>query len=293
MPYQTMRDPVLLADFIAEHQIEHLFISPKMLKAFKYDNAPIGKPIGEVCAYVLDENGNEADEGELCFAGYFADEYLHLPEQSAKVFTKNPFDTKDGFERLLHTGDIVKRREDGNLIYLNRRDWMVKINGQRVEPGEIEAVIKNCEGIADAAIKGFKNDFGQVYLTAYYTEHSYVDVNELKAAISAKLPPYMIPAFFVRLDKMPLNANGKLDRSALAAPEAGSFKSEYIAPETDMQKALCTAFANVLEIENVGVDDDFFALGGDSIQCVMVTAECDIYKIPVSVIFEGKTPAYD
>lgn len=337
MPYQTMRDPVLLADFIADHQIEHLFISPKMLRAFKnrseslksvytggervsgifsedftvtvcfgqtesagvltaftidqkYDNTPIGKPVGGIRAYILDEDGNEADEGELCMAGWFAEEYLHLPEPSEKVFTDNPFRGNDGFDRLLHTGDLVTRREDGNLIYLNRRDWMVKINGQRVEPGEIETVIKAYEGIADAAVKDFKNDFGQVYLTAYYTEKGYVDVNELKAAIGAKLPPYMIPAFFVRLDKMPLNANGKLDRSALPAPEAGSFKSEYIAPETDMQKALCAAFADVLEVENVGIDDDFFALGGDSIKCVIVTEECSIYKIPVSVIFEGKTP---
>ncbi|MCQ2407244.1 MAG: amino acid adenylation domain-containing protein [Oscillospiraceae bacterium] len=337
MPQQTMRDPVLLADFIEENQIEHLFISPKMLKVFKnrsaslksvytgservsgifsedyaitvcygqtestgaitafpldrkYDNSPIGKPVGDACAYVLDDNGNEADEGELCLAGWFASEYLHLPEQSERVFTENPFREKDGFDRLLHTGDLVRRGEGGNFIYLNRRDWMVKINGQRVEPGEIEAVIRNCEGIADAAIKDFTNDFGQVYLTAYYTETSYVDVRELKAAIGAKLPSYMIPAFFVRLDRMPVNANGKLDRSALLAPEAGSFKNDYIAPETDMQKALCSAFSNVLGVENVGVDDDFFAMGGDSIKCVMVTEECDIYKIPVSVIFEGKTP---
>ncbi len=337
MPYEAMRDPVLLADYIYENQINRCFISPKMLRVFKpkgsslktvytgservsntysddfditvsygqtesvgavmmfeldkkYDNTPIGKPIGNIKAHILDENGNEADEGELCLAGIFADGYLNLPELTAKTFTENPFRQQDGFEKLLHTGDIVKKGEDGNIIYLNRKDWMVKINGQRVEPGEIEAIIKNTSGIADAAIKDFKNQYGQVYLVAYYVEKESVDEQDLRTAISAKLPAYMMPAFFVKLDKLPVNANGKLDRNALAAPEAGSFKTEYAAPETDMQRALCSAFEKVLGIENVGADDDFFAMGGDSIKCAMVSAECELYRITTADIFEGKTP---
>lgn len=337
MPYQAMRDPVLLADFIYENKINRTFISPKMLKVFKpkgdslkvvytgservsntysddfeiivsygqtesagavmmfkldkkYDNTPIGKPIGDIRAHILDENGNEADEGELCLAGTFADCYLNLPEQSAKTFIDNPFADEDGYKKLLRTGDIVKKGEDGNIIYLNRKDWMVKINGQRVEPGEIETIIKNTEGIHDAALKDFKNQYGQVYLVAYYVESAPVNADDIKEAISMKLPPYMIPAFFVRLDKLPVNANGKLDRSALFAPEAGSFKTDYIAPETDMQKVLCSAFEDVLGVENVGIDDDFFALGGDSIKCAMTAAKCGVYKISTADIFAGKTP---
>ncbi len=337
MPYQAMRDPVLLADYIYENKINRTFISPKMLKVFKpkgdslkvvytgservsntysddfeiivsygqtesagavmmfrvdkkYDNTPIGKPIGDIRTHILDENGNEADEGELCLAGIFADCYLNLPEQSAKTFVDNPFAETDGYKKLLRTGDIVKRAEDGNIIYLNRKDWMVKINGQRVEPGEIEAIIKNTEGIHDAAIKDFKNQYGQVYLVAYYVENAPINADDLKSAISKKLPPYMIPAFFVRLDKLPVNANGKLDRNALIAPEAGNFKTDYIAPETDMQRVLCTAFEEVLGVENVGIDDDFFALGGDSIKCAMTAAKCGIYKISTADIFAGKTP---
>ena len=336
MPLDVMRDPILLADFIYENQINHLFISPKMLKVFKpkgdslktvytgservsdtfsddfeivvfygqsecagvlafkvdkkYSNTPIGKPIGEVKAYILDEDGNETDEGELCLTGRFASSYLHLPEQSAKTFVSNPFSSKDGFENMLHTGDIVKRGEDGNIIFLNRMDWMVKINGQRVEPGEIEAMIKAADGVFDAAVKDFKNQYGQVYLVAYYVEKEATDSEEIKKEISKKLPSYMIPSFFVKLDKLPVNANGKLDRSALQPPEAGSFKNEYIAPETDMQKALCKAYEKVLSVENVGVDDDFFALGGDSIKCAMAASECAIYKISTADIFAGKTP---
>ncbi len=336
MPTEVMRDPILLADFIDDNQINHIFISPKMLKVFKpkgnslktvytgservsdtysedfelvvmygqsecaatlafkvdkkYNNTPIGKPIGEVKAYVLDEDGNQAQEGELCLTGRFATEYLNLPEQSAKTFTANPFYDEDKSEKMLRTGDIVKLGEDGNIIFLNRKDWMVKINGQRVEPGEIETLIKNTPGVHDAVIKDFKNQYGQVYLVAYYVEKSSTEADEIKQEISKNLPSYMIPSFFVKLDKLPVNANGKLDRSALKAPEASSFKNDYIAPETDMQKALCKAYEKVLGVENVGVDDDFFALGGDSIKCAMAASECALYKISTADIFAGKTP---
>lgn len=337
MPYEAMRDPVLLADFIEKNQINRTFISPKMLKVFKpkgdslktvytgservsdtysedfeifvmygqtesasavlgfkidkkYDNTPIGQPIGNERAYILDENGQLSDEGELCLSGHFASGYLNLPEQTASTFVDNPFAAEDGYPKLLRTGDIVRRSDSGDIIFLNRKDWMVKINGQRVEPGEIETVVKRTEGVRDAAIKDFKNQYGQTYLVAYYVESEPVDPDELKAAVSEKLPSYMIPAFFVRLEKLPVNANGKLDRSALAAPEAGAFKSEYAAPETDMQRALCSAFQKILSVDNVGVDDDFFALGGDSIKCAMIASECEIYKITTADIFEGKTP---
>ena len=337
MPYEAMRDPVLLADFIEQNQINRTFISPKMLKVFqpkgdslkvvytgservsdtfselfdiyvmygqtesasavlgfkidkKYSNTPIGRPIGKEKAYILDEQGNLAEEGELCLAGHFATGYLNLPEQTDKTFVKNPFFSEDGYPLLLKTGDIVRRAEDGNILYLNRKDWMVKINGQRVEPGEIETIIKNTDGVFDAVIKDFKNQYGQVYLVAYYVESEPVDAEDIKEAIAKTLPSYMIPAFFVKLDKLPVNANGKLDRSALKAPEAGAFKTDYAAPETDMQKALCQAYEKVLTVENIGVDDDFFALGGDSIKCAMVAAECELYHISTADIFAGKTP---
>ena len=255
-----------------------------------YANTPIGKPMGNIRAHILDENGNEAEEGELCFAGYFAREYLGLPAQSAETMTDNPFAAEDGFDKLLRTGDIVRRGEDGNIIYLNRKDWMVKINGQRVEPGEIETLIKAVPGIHDACIKDFKNQYGQVYLCAYFVQKEPVEEEDIKAFIGEKLPAYMIPAFFIKLEKLPVNANGKLDRSALKAPEAGNYKGDYVAPETDMQKALCAAFESVLGVKDIGIEDDFFALGGDSIKCAMVAAQCEVYKISTADIFAGKTP---
>ena len=337
IPYEFMRDPELLADYIEKNQINRCFISPKMLKVFrpkgnslkvvstgservsntysddyqiqvaygqtesagavmmfgidkKYDNTPIGKPIGNVKVYILDENNNPADEGEICLAGYFADGYLNLPEQTAKTFIDNPFYEKDGFPKLLRTGDIGKQDKNGNYIYLNRKDWMVKINGQRVEPGEIETIIKNTDGIFDAVVKDFKNRYGQVYLVAYYVEKEPVEVDEIRTAIAQKLPSYMIPSFFVKLGKLPVNANGKLDRAALPEVEAGKFKNEYAAPETDLQKALCAAFEKVLGVERVGIDDDFFALGGDSIKSAMTARECELYFVSIADIFKGKTP---
>ncbi|SEA49967.1 amino acid adenylation domain-containing protein [Pseudobutyrivibrio sp. ACV-2] len=337
MPFEAMRDPILLADFIEENQINRTFISPKMLKVFKpkgdslkmvftgservsdfytdmfetyvaygqtesagavmffkidksYNNTPIGKPVEGVRIHILDEQGSEADEGELCLAGIFADGYIDLPEQTKNVFIDNPFAKQDGFAKLLKTGDIVKKGEDGNIIYLNRKDWMVKINGQRVEPGEIETIIRQTPGIKDAVLKDFKNQYGQVYLVAYYIENEPVDAADIKEAIGRKLPSYMVPAFFVKLDSFPINANGKLDRNALVEPETGAFKNDYAAPETDMQKALCAAFESVLAVENVGIDDDFFALGGDSIKCALVSEACSKYMIKTADIFAGKTP---
>ncbi|MBQ6381886.1 MAG: amino acid adenylation domain-containing protein [Clostridia bacterium] len=336
VPFETMRDPILLAEFIQTNQINHTFISPKMLKVFTplgdclksvytgservsntyseqfeltvmygqseccgtlafkvdkpYDNTPIGKPIGSLKAYILDEADNPAEEGELCFSGYFAEEYIHLPEQSAKTFVPNPFAAQDGFEHMLRSGDICRYGEGGNIIYLNRKDWMVKINGQRVEPGEIESVIKNVPGIHDACIKDFQNQYGQVYLVAYYVEKEPVEEEDIKQQLEQKLPHYMIPAFFVKLEALPVNANGKLDRSALQAPAAGAYKTDYVAPETDMQKVLCAAFEKVLGVNHIGIEDDFFSLGGDSIKCAMVAAECSVYKITTADIFAGKTP---
>lgn len=336
VPHSTMRDPVLLADFINENEINHLFISPKMLKIFKqkgnslksvytgservsniyfddfdvivfygqsecagtlsflvdkkYENTPIGKAADGVAMYVLDDNGNEVEEGELCLTGTFASCYLGLEEQSKKTFVPNPFEERDGHKNMLKTGDIVKLGEDGNVIFLNRRDWMVKINGQRVEPGEIEAIIKNTDGIFDAVIKDFTNQYNQVYLVAYYVENEPIDAEDIRRAIAKKLPSYMIPAFFVKLDKLPVNQNGKLDRSALLAPAASDFRNEYIAPETDMQRAICEAFEKILGLEKVSVEDDFFALGGDSIKSAMVCAQCALYRLTSADVFEGKTP---
>ncbi len=254
-----------------------------------YDNTPIGKPNAGIELYLVDENGCLADEGEICVSGPISLGYWNRPEETAAAFTPNPFSDKEGHHVLLHTGDLGRRLEDGNILYLNRKDWMVKINGQRVEPGEIEAQIKRVEGVTQAVVKGFENAHGQTYLCAWYTSEREMDEQEIRQFLAEHLASYMIPTFILPLDVFPVNANGKLDRKALHAPNAALFKQAYEAPENAMEKALCEAFEAILGVPHVGRNDDFFALGGDSIQAVRLCVEMGS-RIASADVFSGKTP---
>lgn len=254
----------------------------------KYDNTPIGRPRTGVKVYLLDNNGKEVpdgEEGEICVQGIFTDEYMNLPEQSAKTFIK-----QSGGEVLVHTGDMGRKLPNGDILYVNRKDWMVKINGQRVEPGEIEAIIKAIPKVTNAAVKDFVNASGQVYLCAYYTSNENISVELIKHELESKLPDYMIPAHLVKLDELPVNINGKLDRHALVPPNLTNNKSEYIAPTNDTEEKLCTAFEKILKCGKVGINDDFFMLGGDSVKVMQLQNECGISGLSTSAIFEGKTP---
>ncbi|MBQ9594792.1 MAG: AMP-binding protein, partial [Synergistaceae bacterium] len=258
-----------------------------------YDNTPIGKTNGGLAVYLLNDEGKPCNEGEICFAGHLGRCYLNLPELSAKVFAPNPFRSQDGFDILLHTGDIGKRLPDGNILYLNRRDWMIKINGQRVEPGEIEAEIRRLDDISDAAVKDFKDSTGQTFLTAYYISDYEKNEQDFKKVLQKVLPSYMIPSRFMRLESFPVNANGKLDRKALPRPSLEERINEYIAPENETQKIITEAFAKILSVEQVGINDDFFSLGGDSIKVIMLQAALREkgFNISAGRIFEASTPA--
>ena len=257
-----------------------------------YEKTPLGKPVDNIKLYILDENNNECSKGELCMSGNFFECYLNLQEQTSKVKVKNPYAAKDGNEFLFHTGDIVERKPDGNIYYLNRKDWMVKINGQRVEPGEIEATLLQIPQIIEACVKNFENDFGQTYLCGYYVCQEEINESEIREYLAKKLPSYMIPLFLIKLEKMPLNQNGKLDRFALKAPDISLFKKEYTAPKSKLQKQLCNAFEKVLSVEKVGIDDDFFTLGGDSIKTIALCKECHDLSLSTKIILEGKTPRH-
>ena len=256
-----------------------------------YHNTPIGRAMEGCAVYLLDENGREADAGEICVAGHLMTRYIGMPEKTAEVKVKNPCFAKDGHETMIRTGDLGRRDENGNIVYVNRKDWMIKINGQRVEPGEIEAVIREIPQIANAAVKGFTNANNHSYLCAYYTANEDIQERDIRLAISKRLPHYMMPAYFRKLDAMPLNANGKLNRLALAAPDAAEFASDYAAPTNDMEARLCSVMAHVLGIERVGIHDDFFQIGGDSIGCMSVIAEMDDPRIGTKLIYTGRTPA--
>lgn len=184
-----------------------------------YDTTPLGKGDGSLGLYVLDENGQEADEGEICVSGHLFSGYLNLPEKTAQVLVPNPFAVRDGYPLLFHTQDMGRRLPDGNLVFLNRKDWMLKINGFRIEPSTVESVIKSMPHIADCVVKGFTRSNGNAYLVAYFVEKAPVAPSEIRGRLFAILPYYMVPAYFVRLSALPVNENGKLDYQALKEPD--------------------------------------------------------------------------
>ena len=232
-----------------------------------YNNTPLGTALKGVSTYILDKNGQPCDEGELCVTGHFFTEYIGLPEKTAQTKIKNPFYEEDGHEYMIRTGDLVRRLQDGNIIYTNRKDWMININGHRIESGEIENVLREAEGVKDAAVKSFEEQ-GRTYLCAFYTAEDDVKEADLLSFISDRLAPYMIPERMVRMDALPLNANGKLDRMSLTPPAA---KTECIPPASkDEETALCLAKEIVGDID-FGVTDNLHALGMDSLNAVKLS----------------------
>ena len=254
------------------------------------ENTPIGKPCADFRCYVLDEDGQESDEGELCLSGVIASGYYNLPDLTRQTFTPNPFSREAGHETLLHTGDIVRKLPDGNLIFLNRRDFMLKINGQRVEPGEAEAALRRIEGIRSAAVKGFTEPDGRSYLCAYYTAERKIDEDALRSELGQSLPSYMIPSFYMRLESLPLNANNKLDRGALLPPSSAALQSAYEEAGSEAEAILCRAFEEALKLEHVGVNDDFLHLGGDSIRAMAVVRAASPLHLRAVDVLSGRTP---
>lgn len=247
-----------------------------------YDTCPIGRPANDTKIYLIDEEGNEVEEGEtgeLCFDNPFVRGYINLPEE-----TKNAF--VDG---VYHTGDLARLNENGDYVLLGRSNDMIKINGNRIEPAEIEASIKQVLGIEWAAARGFE-DSSKSYLCAYYTEDIEVDADEMRTQLSKRLPYYMIPSYYIKIDEIPLKANGKMDRKALPKPDASDFTTDYAPPENETQKKLCDAMAKVLKLEQIGINDDFYELGGDSLSSIRVITESELPSLNASEIFRGRTP---
>lgn len=183
-----------------------------------YENVPSGKPLPFSGAYICDENLKETEVGEICLTGRFLKEYIGLPEETAAKKIPNPFKDRDGCDWLYRTTDLGQRLPDGNIQYLNRMDWMIKINGQRIEPGEIEAVMKSIPGVTDAICKDFTRH-DRTYICGFYIAEDSVTKETFLNVLKQKLPDYMIPSFFTKMDKFPVNANGKLDRFALPDPK--------------------------------------------------------------------------
>ena len=180
---------------------------------------------------------------------------------------------------LFHSGDTGKILDDGNLLITGRINTMVKINGNRVEPGEIEAALKKFAGIKNAVVKGFEHKRHQNYLCGYYVSEHEVPEAKLRSHLSRLLPHYMIPSFFMRLERIPLNINGKVDRFALPEPDVNRRTKTYAAPRTPEEETVCRAFEEILEVERVGIDDDFFELGGDSVTVAVLSGRLEDLQV--------------
>ncbi|HEV3052244.1 MAG TPA: amino acid adenylation domain-containing protein, partial [Longimicrobium sp.] len=235
----------------------------------RVEGNPIGRPLGNVRLYVCDALGRPQPAGvpgELLIGGAgVARGYLGRSAMTAERFVPDPFSAEGG-ARLYRTGDRARWRADGTLEYLGRTDFQVKVRGFRIEPGEIESVLRGHESVTDCVVVAREDVPGDRRLVAYVVGG--VEAEELRAHLRGSLPDYMVPAAFVVLEALPLTPNGKLDRKALPAPELGSAEDRYVAPRTPVEEVLAGIWAEVLRLERVGVHDNFFALGGHSLLAV-------------------------
>ncbi len=241
----------------------------------------IGKPIANTQIYILDKDSNPVPigvAGELCIAGAGVGKgYLNRPELTAEKFVSNPFATEENHHGkiMYHTGDLACWRADGEIEYLGRIDTQVKIRGLRIELGEIESVMSSFEGIQFTAVADKRDANNRQYLVGYYTadENLTIDEKKLRQYLITKLPKYMVPNYFMRLEKMPMTPSGKTDRKNLPVPDFTVQVNEYIAPETEQEEKLCHLMEKLFHAERIGVDDDFFELGGDSLSAIEYVAK--------------------
>ncbi|NEW52841.1 amino acid adenylation domain-containing protein, partial [Nocardia cyriacigeorgica] len=306
--------------FRAEHPRIELFnlygpteaavsITTHRVGAADITSVPIGVPQWNSQVYVLDARLNPVPDGvagELYLAGaQLARGYFGRADLSADRFVANPFGTG---ERMYRTGDLVAWNGAGELEYRGRTDFQVKIRGFRIELGEIESALLAMPEIAQTAVLAKSDARTGDRLVAYLVpsagtaarvdeagmerQNAALDVARVKSALSAALPSYMVPSAFVVLDALPLNVNGKLDRKALPEPEFEV--QEFRAPSTPIEEIVANVFAEVLGAERVGADDDFFALGGNSLLATQVAARLGAAldaRVPVRALFEASTVA--
>jgi len=266
---------------------------PRELAASR--TVPIGRPIVGTSVFVLDGSLRPVPVGvvgELCIGGAgVASGYLNRPALTAERFVDSPF----GGGRLYRTGDLGRFLPDGNVEFVGRADFQVKVRGFRVEPGEVEAVLREHAAVADAVVVARDDPDGSKRLVGFVVGAGGVAGGELRRFVAERLPEYMVPAVVVWLERFPLTANGKVDRGALPEPVvSGGVEGAYVAPRDELERVLCAVWAEVLGVERVGVHDNFFDLGGHSLLAGRISAKVlEVIGQPVSIAALFEAPRID
>src|SRR6185437_1305387 len=260
-------------------------------------SVPIGRPIANLQVYILDSEFKPVApglSGELYIGGAgVARGYLNRPDLTAERFIPDPFGGPG--KRLYRTGDLARYLPDDNIEFLGRSDQQVKIRGYRIEIGEIEAALTAHPAVRQAVVSLREDELGEKRLVAYLVgpEASEIDSGQWRRYLKDSLPDYMVPSAFVMLDALPLLVNGKLDRSALPAPDQirPLREKKFVAPETHVEKILAEVWSEVLRLPQIGIHDNFFDLGGDSIRSIQVKAKARQRGLDCSIdqIFQYQT----
>ncbi|AYJ49061.1 non-ribosomal peptide synthetase [Rhodococcus sp. P1Y] len=251
---------------------------------------PIGRPVWNTAVYVLDNAlrlAPDGSEGELYLGGVqLARGYSSRPDLTADRFVANPF----GAGRLYRTGDVVRWNGAGELVYVGRSDFQVKLRGQRIELGEIESALLADESVAQAVVAVRADRLVAWIVPAGNSAGGDISTTDIADRVAGRLPAFMVPTAYVVLDVLPLTVSGKLDRKALPEPEFEA--REYRAPVTPVEQIVADVFADVLDVSAVGLDDDFFALGGNSLIATQVAARLSAAldgAVPVRALFDAST----
>ncbi|MGQ5207111.1 plipastatin non-ribosomal peptide synthetase PpsC [Bacillus subtilis] len=244
---------------------------------------PIGRPVGNSTAYILNQWGvlqPVGAVGELCVGGDgVARGYLGRPDLTKEKFVPHPFAPGD---RLYRTGDLARWLPDGTIEYVGRIDDQVKVRGYRVELGEIESALRQIDGVKEAAVLARTAQTGSKELFGYISVKAGTNAEQVRSLLARSLPNYMIPAYIIEMETLPLTSNGKLNRKALPEPNFTS-KQTYDPPRNDLEDQLVLIWQEVLGIQRIGIEDSFFELGGDSIKALQVSARLGRYGLSLQV----------
>ncbi|AUS26695.1 bacitracin synthetase [Paenibacillus polymyxa] len=279
---------------VTEAAIDSSFYDEELSKLPSSGNVPIGQAWLNARFYIVDSQLNPVPIGvlgELCIGGAgVARGYLNRADLTAEKFVANPYVPG---ERLYRTGDLARWMPDGHVDFIGRMDDQVKIRGFRIELGEVEAQLLTVAGIEKAIVTAWENEDGDKDLCAYVVASEALNLPELRSTLQPKLPGYMIPTYVVPLDRFPLTPNGKIDRKALPVPEARlEGGTEYVAPRTELEEQLVRIWQSVLNHHQIGIQDNFFEVGGHSLRATTLMAKIHQelnHKLALRDIFQYPT----